>query len=120
MTRCPRCGFHELDNETAAKRIHAFLTGVPELHRTAYTKVFKSIRLMSSADTTCDELAFLERMAYEAIPSRTVLEVMSSLMDDPRVWSKVKHEIERKLPYLAETIVNIVKRSRRRTTRHVA
>ena len=119
MIRCPRCGFREVDSEAAKQRVTAFLAGVPALHRVAYERLFKSIRLMSNGhDTSTDELSFLERLAYERIPSRTALEVIEQLKQDGKYWEKLKFSIDRKLPYFVESVVNIVKHSRREVARH--
>ena len=113
MNRCPRCGFKELEAEAARSKVDTILRGVPDLHRKSYQKFFRSIRLMSNVDTTCDELGFMEKMAFEHIPSLTVLEVVSALMNDPGKWDHIKNDIEHKLPYIAAIVSSACKRTRK-------
>lgn len=112
---CPRCGYKDVDVEEAAKHVREFLMGVPELHRRAFQKVFRSIRLVSDEYDPTDESKFLERLSYAGIDSRAALLMIQAFLDDPQFWTKLRYRIDRKLPYLAEAVVSAILRDRRVT-----
>ena len=117
--RCEHCGHAQgsVPPEEAERRLKAFYASIPEIHRKAYRRIFRAIHLLEGTTDQSAEFRFLNRMAYEGVASQQALIVLSGFLEDGIYWTRLRESISHRWPYLTESVVATVNRTRGRNRR---